>query len=391
MHRLAAALAFLPLAALAQPVEQGPPNADFAPAFANQTRAPALTQTDVIAETLVAGLDAPWGIAPLPGVGWLVTERPGRLRIVTTDGRLSVPIEGLPEVDDRRQGGLLDVAISPDFAADRLVFWTYAKRVRGGTVTAAARGRLSEDLTALTEVQDIFVQSPPSRTPMHYGSRIIPMADGTAWITTGEHSSRAERVLAQDIGTTYGKVVRVTWDGAPVPGNPFVGREGDDAIWSLGHRNIQGAAVDPLGRLWTVEHGPRGGDELNRPEPGLNYGWPVVSYGINYNGTGVGSGEARGAGFEEPVYYWDPVIAPGGMAFYDGTAFGDWQGDILIGSLNPGGLVRLSLDGGRVAGEERLMPDVGRVRDVEVLPDGTLLLLIDAGRPDGAVLRVRPG
>jgi len=387
----AAALTLLPLGGAAQDVAQGEPNADFAPAFENQTRAPALSPTAVSTEVLVDGLSHPWGIATLPEGGWLVTERPGRMRVITPEGRMSVPVEDLPEVDDRRQGGLLDVAISPDFAADRTVFWTYAKLVPGGTVTAAARGVISDDFTRMTEVRDIFVQEPPSRHPMHYGSRILPQADGTVWITTGEHSAAEERDRAQEIGTTYGKVIRVTRDGDPVPGNPFIDEDGIDTIWSLGHRNMQGAAIHPGdGALWTIEHGPRGGDELNRPVAGGNYGWPVVSYGIEYRGSEVGEGRARAPGFEEPVYYWDPVIAPGGMIFHSGTGFDGWQGDILIGSLNPGGLVRLKLDGDRVAGEERLVPELGRVRDVEEMADGSLLLLIDAPEPFGEIVRVTP-
>jgi glucose/arabinose dehydrogenase len=308
------------------------------------------------------------------------------MRVINADGSISGPISGLPNVLDAGQGGLLDVATSPSFAQDRLVFWTYAKPVAGGSVTAAARGVLTPD-GQLTEVRDIWVQNRPSGSKLHYGSRIIPMADGTVWITTGERSTPQERVLAQDLDVTYGKVIRVTWDGGIPADNPFVGRDGDDAIWSYGHRNMQGAAIGP-GGLWTVEHGPRGGDELNRPEAGGNYGWPVIAYGINYNGTEVGEGITVADGMEQPVYYWDPVIAPGGMAFYDG-GYGPWAGDLLIGSLNPGALVRLTMSDGRVTGEERIATDVGRVRDVEVAPDGSVLILIDD--ENGAVLRVTPG
>jgi glucose/arabinose dehydrogenase len=268
-----------------------------------------------------------------------------------------------------------------------MVFWTYAKAVGGGTVTAAARGTLTTD-GRLENVTDIFVQAPPSRTPKHYGSRIIPMSDGTVWITTGEHASGADRDKAQDLETTYGKVIRILADGTVPSDNPFVGRDGIDSIWSYGHRNMQGAAIDGTGRLWTIEHGPRGGDELNHPEAGMNYGWPVISYGINYDGSAVGSGLAVQAGMEPPVYYWDPVIAPGGMAFYNGP-YRDWAGDLLIGSLNPGALVRLQMKGGVVVGEERLVTDQGRIRDVEVMADGSVLLLVDS--PDGVVLRVTPG
>ncbi len=373
----------LPVIACAQ-VEQGAPNAGFAPAFPDQTRAPAMPATAVEVATFAEGLENPWGIAPLGDGRYIVTERPGRMRIVAADGSLSAPITGLPQVAAERQGGMLDVAVS-----DGVVFWTYAKWVGGGYVTAAARGVLSADETTMEQVTDIFVQDPPSAFPMHYGSRIIP--DGAVvWITTGEHSDRSERDRAQDINTTYGKVIRLNRDGS-VPGdNPFVGREGIDSIWSLGHRNIQGAVLDPnAGDLWTIEHGPRGGDELNRPGAGLNYGWPVVSYGVNYNGSDVGEGTASAPGFVEPVYYWDPVIAPGGMMFYAGEMFGDWEGDLLIGSLNPGALVRLNVSAGRVVGEERVITDQGRIRDVEVAADGAVLLLVDS--PDGTILRVTPG
>lgn len=368
-------------------VPQGPANAAFAPAFAEQTRAPALSRTPVITEVLAEGLENPWGIAALGNGQFLVTERPGRMRVINADGSISAPIAGLPDVSDNGQGGLLDVAVSPTFAQDRTIFWTYAKPVGRGAATAAARGVLGEN-GQLSDVRDIFVQDPPVRGGRHFGSRIIPMADGTVWITTGDRGAGDSGALVQDITTTHGKVVRVNADGTVPADNPFVARDGNDLIWSSGHRNIQGAAVGPDGTLWTVEHGPRGGDELNQPQSGLNYGWPVVSYGINYRGSNVGAGQARAPGFEEPVYYWDPVIAPGGMMFYDGV-YSDWQGDLLIASLNPGALVRLKLQNGRVVGEERLLTDAGRIRDVEVLTDGSVLVLIDAGRGD--VLRLTPG
>ncbi|EBA11204.1 PQQ-dependent sugar dehydrogenase [Roseobacter sp. CCS2] len=376
-------LMMLPLAANAQ-VAQGRANADFAPAFAEQTRAPALPETSISVEVLAEGLDGPWGIAPLGGGQFLVTEKSGDLRLINPDGSVSRPLSGLPDVAAQGQGGLLDVAVSPGFAQDRTIFWTYSKSVRGGLVTAAARGQLAAD-GSVGEVVDIFVQDNPARNGRHFGSRIIPMADGTVWITTGDRGAGDGGTLVQDIDSTHGKVIRINADGTVPADNPFVGRDGDDQIWSLGHRNMQGAAIGP-GGLWTIEHGPRGGDELNQPQAGLNYGWPVVSYGINYRGSDVGEGDARGAGFVEPVYYWDPVIAPGGMMFYDGP-YTDWQGDLLIASLNPGGLVRLKMQGGRVIGEERMLTDVGRIRDVEVLDDGAVLVLLDAGE----VLRVTPG
>jgi glucose/arabinose dehydrogenase len=376
------ALMMLPVAAGAQ-VAQGPANADFAPAFAEQTRAPALPVTDVSVSVFAEGLDGPWGIAPLGGGQFLVTEKPGALRLVNADGSISRALTGLPDVAAEGQGGLLDVAVSPNFSTDRTIFWTYSKAARRGFVTAAARATLNGD-GSLTDVDDIFVQDNPVRNGRHFGSRIIPMPDGTVWITTGDRGAGDDGNLVQDVTTTHGKVIRINADGSVPADNPFVGYAGNDQIWSLGHRNMQGAAIGPDG-LWTIEHGPRGGDELNRPQAGLNYGWPVVSYGINYRGSDIGEGAARGAGFEEPVYYWDPVIAPGGMMFYDGP-YADWRGDLLIASLNPGGLVRLKFEDGRVIGEERMLTDVGRIRDVEVLADGAVLVLLDAGE----ILRVMP-
>ncbi len=376
------ALMMLPVAANAQ-VAQGSPNADFAPAFEEQTRAPALPSTDVSVTVFAEGLDLPWGIANLGNGQFLVTEKPGSMRLINADGSVSSPLPGLPDVAAEGQGGLLDVAVSPNFAQDRTIFWTYSKNVRGGLVTAAARGTLGANGT-INDAVDIFVQDNPARNGRHFGSRIIPMADGTVWITTGDRGAGDSGTLVQDIETTHGKVIRLNADGSVPADNPFVGRAGNDQVWSLGHRNMQGAAMGP-GGLWTIEHGPRGGDELNQPQAGLNYGWPVVSYGINYRGSDVGGGDASGPEFEEPVYYWDPVIAPGGMMFYDGP-YADWQGDLLIASLNPGALVRLKMQNGRVIGEERMLTDVGRIRDVEVLDDGAVLLLLDAGE----VLRVTP-
>ena len=376
------ALMLLPVAAHAQ-VAQGPANADFTPAFAQQVRAPELPQTSVTVSVFDNGLDSPWGIASLGQGQCLVTESSGSLRLVNADGIVSRPFSGLPDVAAQGLGGLLDVAVSPDFANDRTIFWTYAKSVRGGLVTAAARATLTSD-GQLNDVADIFVQDNPARNGRHFGSRIIPMPDGTVWITTGDRGAGDSGTLVQDVTTTHGKVIRVNVDGTVPADNPFVGREGNDLVWSLGHRNMQGAAIGP-GGLWTIEHGPRGGDELNRPQAGMNYGWPVVSYGINYRGSDVGDGVASRPEFEEPVYYWDPIIAPGGMMFYNGP-YVDWQGDLLIASLNPGALVRLKLRDGLVIGEERMLTDAGRIRDVEVLDDGAVLVLLDAGD----ILRVVP-
>ncbi|WP_210528397.1 PQQ-dependent sugar dehydrogenase [Rubellimicrobium arenae] len=386
-HALTALALLLPLPALAA-VEQGAPNAPFEPAFANQTRAPALPGTSVQAQPFAGALEKPWGLASLPDGTYLVTEKAGRMRLVAADGTISQPIAGLPEVDARGQGGLLDVAVSPDFARDWTVFWTYAKPMGDGLVaTAAARGQLSEDGTQLSDVRDIFVQTPASDSTKHYGSRIVPDGRGNVFVTTGEHSDAPERERAQDPDATWGKVVRITQNGEALSDNPFVG-QGRPEVWTQGHRNIQGAAFDAQGRLWTIEHGPLGGDELNLIVAGANYGWPEVSYGLNYDGSPVGTGQPRAEGFAEPVYYWDPVIAPGNMTFYRGDLF-PWQGDAVIAALKTGGLVRLDIEGDRVVGEERMLTELGRVRDVEELGDGSLLIITDDA--NGGIYRVTPG
>jgi glucose/arabinose dehydrogenase len=288
----------------------------------------------------------------------------------------------VPNVVADRQGGLLDVALAEDFETSRRIYLTYAKPLGGRrNATAAATGVLSNDFSRLTDLRDIFVQTPPSRNPMHFGSRIV--LDGThAFITTGEHSSEAERVLAQDLRSTYGKVVRITLEGGIPRSNPFVDQSGAlGEVWAYGLRNPQGADLHPrTGALWTLEHGPKGGDELNQIEKGANYGWPIVSYGENYSGSPVGTGQSSAPGMTEPRYYWDPVIAPGGFAVYDG--------DVIAGSLTPGGIVRLKLRGDRVTGEARYLGGLGRIRDVEIDRDGALLLLVDS--PDGSVVRVTP-
>ncbi len=389
---LATVMAFAAPALAQEPVDQGAPNVpEFEPAFENQTRAPAMDSGLGYDVTEVAGGFAnPWAVAVLPGGGYLVTERTGQLRHVAADGTVSDPIAGVPEVVAQSQGGLLDVKIGPDFAEDRRIYFTYAKPVEGGSATAAGRAVLSEDMTELTQVEDIFVQTPGSPNPMHFGSRIVFDGAGHAIITTGEHFSERERVFAQDLDKTYGKTIRVTLDGEAPEENPFVDRDGAiDTIWSYGHRNPQGAAFDPTtGALWTVEHGPAGGDELNLIEPGVNYGWPVISYGENYNGTPVEDGITDAPDMAQPVYYWDPVIAPSDMVFYQGDLYPAWQGDVLIGGLVTRGLIRLDLEGERVIGEERILEGIGRVRDIAIDADGSLLIAIDAN--PGGLLRITP-
>lgn len=341
----------------------------------------------VRAETIAKGLERPWALAFLPDGRMLVTERPGRVRIVERDGRLSKPLEGVPRVLARGQGGLLDVALDPRFAENRLVYLSYAEPGDGSMAgTAVARGRLSEG--QLEEVQVIYRQQPKVEGGNHFGSRLVFARDGTLFVTQGDRYAYREQ--AQDLSSGLGKIVRINPDGSVPKDNPFVGRSGArPEIWSYGHRNVQSAALHPeTGQLWTVEHGARGGDELNHPEAGKNYGWPVITYGVDYSGAKIGEGTAK-PGMEQPVYYWDPVIAPSGMAFYIGDVFPDWKGSILIGSLVPGLLVKLTLKDGLVAREERYLGDLReRIRDVQQGPDGFIYLVTDSR--DGRVLRVRP-
>jgi glucose/arabinose dehydrogenase len=358
------------------------------PAGAQAPRSPTPKSVSgvVQAETVVKGLEHPWGIALLPGGSMLVTERPGRLRKVERDGRVSEPLAGVPKVFAQGQGGLLDVALSPEFGRDRLVFLSFAEPGEGGAGTAVARGRLAE--RGLEDVKVIWRQQPKVSGGNHFGSRIVFQPNGPLFVTLGERFDHADK--AQDLSTTLGKIVRIHQDGSAPRDNPFVGRDGArPEIWSYGHRNVQAAALEPDARqLWTVEHGARGGDELNHPEAGKNYGWPVISYGTHYSLLKIGEGTAK-PGMEQPVYYWDPVIAPSGMTFYTGNLFPDWKGNILVGSLTPGGLVRLVMKDGRVAKEERYLGELReRIRDVQQALDGSFYLLTDS--PNGRILRVTP-
>jgi len=359
------------------------------PAFPNQTRAPVI-KDDVRLQTRViaSGLEHPWGMAELPDGRWLVTERPGRLRIVSADGAVSPPVKGLPAVDARGQGGLLDVAVRDDFARTRRVWWSFAEPRGGGTnATAVATGVLSPDGAAMSDVRVIFRQEPPWKSTLHFGSRLAFAPDGALFVTTGERSHSEPRKLAQDVTALLGKVVRLDPEGGPARGNPQI-PGGRPEIWSWGHRNLQSAAIGPDGALWTVEHGPRGGDELNRPQAGRNHGWPIITYGVEYSGQKVGEGRTSQEGMEQPVYYWDPVIAPSGLAFYDGKLFPTWRGGALIGALRDETLVRLTLRDGKVTGEARYLKGIGRVRDVRVARDGAIMLLTDAN--DGEIIRVTP-
>lgn len=336
--------------------------------------------------TVAQGLQRPWGLAFLPDRRMLVTEKSGQLRIVERDGSLSEPLGGVPEVVTRGQGGLLDVELSPNFTQDRFVYLSYAEPGDGGAGTAVARGRLRDQ--ALEDVQVIWRQTPKVSGGNHWGSRLVFRRDGTLFVTLGDRFDYRES--AQDLSTTLGKIVRINPDGSVPRDNPFVGHAGaQPEIWSYGHRNIQAAALHPeRDELWTVEHGARGGDELNQPQPRRNYGWPVITYGIDYSGERIGEGTAKER-LEQPMYYWDPVIAPSGAVFYTGAAFPEWKGDLFIGSLQPGLLVRLRLNTGRVIQEERYLDNLEeRIRDVVQGPDGFLYLLTD--NSNGRILRIEP-
>lgn len=368
-------------------VRQGPPNApDYEPAFENQTRAIEIRKREAFrVAPIYEGLVHPWGLAILPDGGYLVTERIGRLSHISAEGEATL-IDGLPEIAVVGQGGLLDVAAAEDFATSRRIFLTYAAPAGRDQVTKAATAILAADNASLSDVEEIFVQTPALRSGNHFGSRIVLDGD-YAYVTIGDRGSPDR---AQDMQATIGKVVRVTLDGRTPNDNPFVGDDTTlDAIWSTGHRNQQGAALHPeTGALWTLEHGPRGGDELNLIEKGANYGWPVISYGINYGGSPVKQGQTSAPDMMQPQYYWDPVIAPGDFTFYQGDLFEGWEGDVIAASLNPGGLVRLQLDGDRVSAEARYLRELGRVRDVDVDRDGSLLVLTD--NPEGGLFRVLP-
>ena len=360
-----------------------------APAQAGQTHATGAASIRV--ETVASGLHHPWGLAFLPDGRMLVTERKGLLRVVTPDGEVSGAIYGVPEVEARGQGGLLDVALDPAFAENRLVYLSYAEAGEGRlNGTAVARGRLEGDSAfQLKDVEVIFRQQPKKDSHLHFGSRLVFDKDGHLFVALGERSRVGMREEAQALDSHLGKVVRIFPDGSVSEDNPFIGQDGaQPGIWSYGHRNQQGAALHPeTGQLWTNEHGPRGGDELNIAHAGRNYGWPLVSHGVNYDLTPVGTGEKSAPGIEDPIHHWTPSIGVSGMAFYTADAIPGWTGNLFVGGLARPGLYRLTLDGDRVTGEERLLADLGkRIRDVRQGPDGALYLLTDA--PNGEILRI---
>lgn len=365
------------------PVESRKANTSYAPAWPGQTRVAGVrTAAAYDIEILTEDLLSPWSIKPLPDGRFIVTEKAGSLRIITADGTVSKPIGGFPEVDSSGQGGLLDVLVAEDFERSRVLYFTLAEKTGEGSLTAVGKARLAADESAVTDFEIIFRAIPYDGRGAHFGSRLIFDAKGDLIVTTGERQSASNRVKAQDLENGWGKVLRIDPEGRPAAGNPFMDTAGAmPEIYSYGHRNIQGLAMHPkTGELWISEMGPRGGDELNLVEAGKNYGWPVISYGIEYIGTRIGEGITHKDGMEQPVYYWDPVLAPSGMTFYSSDAIPEWENNLFIGGLAGQHIARLILDGHRVIGEERLLAEEGqRFRDITEAPDGALYTVTDSG------------
>lgn len=379
------------------------------PAFPGQTRACAVKSNTAFDVTVLAkGLDRPWAVEPLPNGDLLVTEKPGRMRIISAKGEVGDPIGGLlpvgqggvsessgqggsPPITARGQGGLLDVALSPNYEKDRTIYWSFSEQRMGGSGTSVARGVLTEDRKNLENVRVIFRALPTYNNGLHFGSRLAFGPDGKLYITLGERFDKmTTRPQAQQLNSHLGKIIRINPDGSVPADNPFLKQAGAlPEIWTLGHRNIQSATFDDKGRLWTVEHGAQGGDELNLIEKGKNYGWAVISYGEEYSGEPISGGVTAREGYEQPVYYWDPVIAPSGAQFYTGKAFPEWRGNIFIGGLASQQLVRLVIKDKRVIGEEHLLTDRGqRIRDVRQGPDGALYIVTD--QSNGELLKISP-
>jgi glucose/arabinose dehydrogenase len=385
-------------AAAQQPIQTAPPNNPAQkPAFAGQTRAPERKSNvalDVV--TVAEGLRNPWALAFLPGGKMLVTERPGRLRVVSADGNLSEPVAGLPAVDARGQGGLLDVAVDPNVASNGLIYWSYAEPREGGVNnTAVARGKFVDaPAPRVDNVQVIYRQTPSLNSTLHFGSRLVFGRDGTLFVTQGERSITEGRMQAQRMDGLLGKIVRINRDGSIPKDNPFAGKDGvRPEIWSIGHRNVQAAALHPsTGELWEVEYGTRGGDEINIARKGKDYGWPTIAYGIEYRGGPITGDITATEGMEQPRYYWDPVIGPSGMVFYTGSLFPAWRGNLFVGGHQTQDLVRLTIDGEKIVDEERLLTDLQpkreRIRDVRQGPDGALYLLTDSAT--GRLLKLVP-
>lgn len=367
------------------PVETREANVDYKPAFEGQTRIGAVkTTTPYAATVLSSDLKNPWGIVALPDGRLLITEKAGGMRIATSEGALGEPLSGIPAVDAEGQGGLLGLTLDPAFSENRMVYWVFAEKQKsGGNLTAVAKGRLSDDEKKFENVKVIYRATPAYKGRLHFGGRILFDKSGALIVSTGERSDVETRSQAQDLKSGLGKLVRIDTDGKAAAGNPFEGRTDARAeILTYGHRNVQGLATDPVtGELWVSEFGPRGGDELNRIEPGKNYGWPVITYGIEYKGGKIGDSIQVKEGMEQPVYYWDPVLAPSGMTFYTGDGIPEWKNNLFIGGLASSHIARLVIEDNKVVGEEWILgEEKQRFRDVTQGMDGALYVVTDGGR-----------
>ena len=365
------------------PVETAAPNTDYKPAFEGQTRVGGVkTTTPFEAKVLSSDLKSPWGITVLPDGRFLITQKEGTMRIATTAGELSGPITGLPEVNAAGQGGLLGVTTDPQFSTNRMVYWVFSQSNPGGNLTAVAKGKLSDDEKRIENATVIYRAEPAFPSNAHYGGRILFDKTGNLFVSTGERSDIKSRPQAQQLNSALGKIVRITPDGKPAPGNPTFNESGArPEIYSYGHRNVQGLAFHPqTGDLWENELGPRGGDEVNRIQAGKNYGWPTITYGLEYSGEKVGNALTQQDGLEQPVYYWDPVLSPSGMTFYSSNAIPEWTNNLFIGGLSGNRIARLVIKDNKVVGEESLLADQSqRFRDITEGKDGALYTVTDGG------------
>lgn len=366
------------------PVETAPANTSYEPAFTGQTRVGSVvTTTPYQGVVVTSGLVAPWGIAALPDGRLLITEKGGTMRIVTTTGTVGSALTGIPAVDPSGQGGLLGLCVDPQFSSNRMVYWVFSEAVAGGALTAVAKGRLSDNDSGIENATVIYRANPAATGGLHFGGRILFDQTGNLMVSTGERSSLSTRPLAQSVTAAIGKILRITTNGLPAPGNPSFNQSGAlPELYSIGHRNPQGMALHPVtGELWQSEHGPRGGDEINRVQGGANYGWPVITYGIEYGGQPIGAGIQQEEGMSQPVYYWDPVISPSGIAFYRGTNMPEWENNLFVCSLSATHIARLVIENNSVVGEERLLSGENqRFRDITQGTDNALYAVTDGGR-----------
>ncbi|WP_231490103.1 PQQ-dependent sugar dehydrogenase [Pedobacter sp. Leaf170] len=372
------------IASAQTPVETQKPTADFKPAFDGQTRiAGVKTKTELNISILNDKLDRPWAISELPKGGFLITQKAGNMVILTADGKLSKTIEGLPKVDDSGQGGLLDVTLDPDFAKNRMIYWAYSEPQDKGVLLAIAKGKLAASETSIENQTIIYRATPAYGGKLQYGSRIVFDKNGNLFVSTGERSGGDIRIQAQYLNSSLGKILHLTKDGKPVPNGPFAGKaDARPEIYALGLRNPDGLAINPLtGDLWEAEFGPRGGDEVNLIKPGKNYGWPIITYGTEYSGKKVGDGIQQKEGMEQPVYYWNPSISPGCIAFYNGSAIAEWKGNLFVGALSGSHIIRLVIKDNKIVGEERLLEGKGeRFRDMVEGKDGAMYSVTDNGK-----------